>query len=234
MTFYKESVKIEITKEVPMSFTSSEKAKTVLRSYLQGKEMFSALEAMEICLKYHNGMRKDGVTPEWHHQFSIVLYLTTLDSTLDSSRRDSYVSEEVYITAFLHDIVEDKNYPLETVNEKFGSRVRDAVELISKTGTFANEINKTNIDYYAAMSNNVIASLVKGADRMHNFQSMTGVFSEEKQEAYILEAETLLLPMLKEARNKFPRYRPAFENIKYVLSMQMMLVTDMLNKGNDK
>jgi len=209
-----------------MSFTTPDKAKTYLRAHLQGARMFKALEAMDICLEYHNGMRRDGVTPEWFHQFSIVLYLTTLEPWF-SQVVPGAAAEDIYCIAFLHDVVEDYKYPLETIRTKFGSNIANAVELISKENT-GTGFKKTNEDYYAAMGNNPYAAIVKGADRMHNFQSMPGVFTPEKQDRYISEAKNLILPMLKAARKKYPSWRPAFENIKHALSMQMTLISNTL------
>lgn len=66
-----------------------------------------------------------------------------------------------------------------------------------------------------------IASLAKGIDRMHNHQSMHGVFSAEKQKSCIEETETYILPMLHVARNQFPQQEAAYQNIKHVLQTQI-------------
>jgi (p)ppGpp synthase/HD superfamily hydrolase len=208
-----------------MSFTRSDKAKLHVRSYLEGRKFFRALEAMELCLKYHNGLRKDGVTPEWFHQFSIVMYLMTLEDALVTLDSDA---EAFYIVAFLHDIVEDYDYPLETVAEKFGGHIAKAVELISKKYGY----RKTNSDYYKAMSINFLASVVKGADRIHNFQTMIGVFTHEKQESYMDDCRENILPMLKLARKAFPILRPVYENLKHMLTMQMMLIEEVRGEFN--
>jgi hypothetical protein len=55
---------------------------------------------------------------------------------------------------------------------------------------------------YAAMANDPIASLVKGCDRMHNFQSMPGVFTIPKQVEYLAEGEEDILPMLLQGKVK--------------------------------
>lgn len=203
-----------------MSFTEPNKAKTYLRSYLQGRRMFKALEAMEICLHYHNGTRKDGVTPEWFHQISIVLYLSTLEHCFGDD------AEAIYIVAFLHDVVEDYDYPLESIKAIFGEKIMRSVAAISKKhpGT----PKKSTADYYDAIAKDKLASVVKGADRTHNFQSMPGVFTPEKQAAYIAEAKDYILPMLKKARKTYFAFRPAYENIKHMLMMQMTLIENTL------
>lgn len=204
-----------------MSFTSPDKAKTYLRGHLQGRRMYNALKAMEICLHYHKGVRKDGTTPEWFHQVSIVLYLSTLEQVFEHN------AESIYVVAFLHDVVEDYDYPLESVKEIFGAVVMDAVALISKK--YPGTPEKSTADYYATIAKSSLASVVKGADRIHNFQSMPGVFALEKQRAYIEEAKTYILPMLKKARTSYTSYRPAYENIKHMLLMQISLIENTLD-----
>lgn len=203
-----------------MTFTSPDKAKTYLRGHLQGQRMYKALEAMEICLHYHKGFRKDGVTPEWYHQLSIVLYLVTLEHCFGDD------AESIYIVAFLHDVVEDYDYPLESVQAIFGEKIAKAVALISKQTP--GSAKKSNEAYYNELGKNKLASIVKGADRIHNYQSMPGVFSHEKQRSYIQEGQDFILPMLKKARTRFFDFRSAYENIKHVLLVQMNLITNTL------
>lgn len=211
-----------------MSFTNPDKAKLYVRSYLEGRKFFKALLAMQICLAKHNGFRKDGATPEWFHQVSIVMYLITLEDTLVRYTGEDQV-ELFYIVAFLHDVVEDNDYPIESVEVSFGKDVADAVALISKKGIYANNFKKSTADYYAAMANNCLASIVKGCDRVHNLQTMTGVFTFEKQAAYMAECEDFILPMLKVARNIFPEVKAAYENIKHMMRMQIMLISEVVN-----
>jgi (p)ppGpp synthase/HD superfamily hydrolase len=184
-----------------------------MRSWLLGKEYFKAVEALEFASKYHTGIRKDGVTPEFHHQISIAHYLRTLPRLRDQ--------EKVLIVAFLHDVVEDFGVSPEVISAKFGEGVSIAVMLLSKK---IKEEKKSIPNYYSAMRANHIASIVKGGDRIHNFQTCSGVFTLEKQEKYITETEEYILPMLKESRNNFPDQELAYENIKHALKGQIELI----------
>jgi (p)ppGpp synthase/HD superfamily hydrolase len=178
-----------------------------------GKEYFKAVEALEYAAKFHTGMRKDGVTPEFHHQISIGHYLRTLANLRNQ--------EFALIVGILHDVVEDYDVPIEVLAARFGQEVADAVLLMSKKYKGA---KKATADYYLAMRNCPIASIVKGADRIHNFQTMHAVFTCKKQLAYIEECEMHILPMLKEARNNFPDQELAYENIKHALKGQIELL----------
>lgn len=184
-----------------------------MRAWLLGKEYFDAVRALEFAAKYHTGLRKDGVTPEFHHQISIAHYIRTLPGLIEP--------EAVLCTSFLHDIIEDKNIPPDSIRNQFGDKVATAVVLMSKK--YMGEVKQTD-EYYRAMRSNPIASICKGGDRIHNFQTMPSVFSCEKQLRYIAECEEHILPMLAEARNHFPVQELAYENIKHALKGQIELI----------
>lgn len=193
--------------------TNPDKLKLSLRYWLHGKEFHTALKAMDLAQRYHIGTRKDGKTPEFHHQVSIASYVRTLPDLLEQ--------EEAIATAFLHDLVEDYKFSLIELETLFGKRITNHVKLLTKNGS--NE-------YWANIVQSETASIVKGADRIHNFQSMSGVFKKEKQIKYIEECNQFIMPMLKEARRKFPEQERAYENIKLMLNSQMELLT-LLNNG---
>ena len=202
-----------------MTHLDPTKSEHAIRYWLLGKGFNRALTAMEFAKKHHSGTRKDGVTPEFHHQVSIALYIKTLPSIVEL--------ENVFCAAFLHDVVEDYNISLVEIEQLFGINVRDIVQLLSKK---VNGFKVSEVDYFHRLSNLPTASIVKGCDRINNFATMQGVFSAEKQKAYIAECREHIMPMLKEARRRFPEQEPAYENIKYMLNMQMQLIEFALPK----
>jgi (p)ppGpp synthase/HD superfamily hydrolase len=190
-----------------------DKYRISMRYWLLGKNYHRAVLAMEFASKYHTGLRKDGVTPEFHHQISIAHYLRTLP--------DLRNQEDVLAAAFLHDTVEDYEVSLTDIESRFGEDVRRAVKKLSKV---IKGYKKSPEDYYQDMVDCPIASIVKGGDRVHNHQTMTDVFSKEKIVSYIKETEELILPMLKMARRKYPDQELAYENIKHALKGQIDLI----------
>lgn len=181
-----------------------------LRYYCMGAKYTKALKALEFARRIHTGKRKDGTTPEFQHQVEIALYITTLKDVMNE--------EEAIAVALLHDTMEDYedvSYP-EICNATDLS-IADACVLLNKTG-------KKPENYFGDISNHPVASLVKGSDRVHNINSMKGVFSAEKQQDYIKEVEQWFLPMLKNARNKFPEQTRAYFNIEYMLRSQINLI----------
>lgn len=184
-----------------------------MRYWLLGKGYHKAVSAMEFASKYHTGMRKDGETPEFHHQVSIAHYLRTLP--------DLRNQEDVLAAAFLHDTVEDYEVSLTDIDSRFGYDVKKAVELLSKV---VKGYKKSPEEYFQRMIESPIASIVKGGDRVHNSQTMHGCFSHEKQLKYITETREFILPMLKESRRKYPDQELAYENIKHALKGQIELI----------
>jgi (p)ppGpp synthase/HD superfamily hydrolase len=69
-----------------------------------------------------------------------------------------------------------------------------------------------------------MAVIVKGVDRLNNISTMTGVFKPTKQRSYVGETKEWHLPMLKEARRKYPQYNAAFENIKYAIKSRIEMI----------
>jgi len=184
-----------------------------IRAFLLGKEYYKAVEALEFASLYHNGIRKDGVTPEFHHQISLTHYARTLPKLRNE--------EAVFVVCLLHDIIEDYKVPVETIRSKFGTIVSESVMLLTR------EFHDDEQDvrqYYLNMASNPISSIVKGCDRVHNFQTMPQVFSIDKQIEYMEECTKYILPMLKTARNLFPDQELAYENIKHALKGQIDLI----------
>lgn len=198
-----------------------QKKLSTLRQYLIGARYFNALKALEFAQKFHSGTRKDGFTPEFDHQVSIALFALTLPDLIHR--------EEVITTIILHDVREDYDISDREIrglftDRDFTDRVSRAVENMTKE--FRGQKKNENL-LFDAMSEDPIASIAKGCDRIHNLQSMAEVFTLEKQKKYIKEVMDLFFPMLKAARRNFPAQVLAYENIKHMLKSQIQLIEVM-------
>lgn len=191
-----------------------QKREISLRYWLLGRGYTNAVKAMEFGQAYHTGFRKDGVTPEFDHQISIAQYVRTMISGLSHP-------EETLCTVFLHDVREDFDVSDGEIRSEFGDQVADAVETMTKK---FRGVSKRSEDVFASIAANSIASVAKGADRIHNHQTMVGVFSDEKQRKYMEETKAYFFPMLKAARRKFVEQEPVYENIKHMLVSQIELI----------
>lgn len=192
---------------------SYEKLRVSMRYWLLGRRYFTAARAMEFAARYHTGTRKDG-TPEFSHQIWQAQYLRTIEPSLTSP-------EDCQTVCFLHDVVEDYPVSLGDIAHHFGSAIAGSVDRISKV---VGGVKKDPKVYFAELAQDPVASICKGADRLHNHASMVGAFNRTKQLSYLEETEADILPMLKKARLLFPEQEAAYENIKHHLMGQMSLI----------
>jgi (p)ppGpp synthase/HD superfamily hydrolase len=195
---------------------------TTLRRKLHDAGYRVALGAMDFAMEYHTGMRKDGKNHEFSHQVFIAFYILSIAPML-------LHPEECVAVAFLHDLVEDYREelrgacmpgeaPIDLIERMFGRRIRVAVQLLTKN---PDGVKLPDDVYYAGMGTDPIASVVKGLDRAQNIHSMvlTG-WSVEKQQAYLDFMFNFVLPMLKDARKRFPEQDAVYQNVKSVLLLQ--------------
>lgn len=199
--------------------TKFEKKLLTLRQQLVGARYHHALAALEFAIRYHTGLRKDGKTPEFQHQVEIALFALTLP--------DLMYRQEVIATIVLHDVREDYGVSDGEIRDLFFKDPAFAQRVCTAVWNMTKEFRGEKRDekaLFEAMSKDPIASIAKGCDRMHNLQSMVGVFKLEKQREYIQEVFDLFLPMLKKARRLFPHQVNAYENIKHILTSQIELI----------
>lgn len=82
------------------------------------------------------------------------------------------------IAAFLHDVVEDTDYTMDDIRQRFGDDVAFLVSVVTKKSTGNYEISK-QVDNYKQMLNSIHydirALLVKLADRMHNMRTLNSM-----------------------------------------------------------
>jgi (p)ppGpp synthase/HD superfamily hydrolase len=200
---------------------SYKKHLVAMRYWLLGRHFYTAADALEFAAGFHTGLRKDGVTREYAHQLFIGRYVKSIADSLQEP-------EVTLAVAFLHDVSEDHGVSHDEIERRFGVEVAEPVRRLTKQYR-SNRV--PDEAYYAAIADHPVASVAKGADRVHNVQSMVGVFTEAKQRAYIEETTALVLPMLKTARRAFPQQEPAYENIQIVLAAQLQLLQAVLANG---
>lgn len=199
--------------------TKHDKLKISLRYWLLGMaqsnpDYMKCVDALEFAASFHTGKRKDGVTPEFEHQLVIAHYIRTLTNNLE-------FPWEAICVSLLHDVSEDYDVSFDELTNRYGQRVSNSTEKMTKTFRGS---KKTNEVYFDGIAHDVNASVCKGGDRIHNLQSMIGAFTKEKQVSYIEEAEVHIIPAIKIARRIFPKQELAYENIKLVMGSQIQLI----------
>lgn len=184
---------------------------TAMKNYLLGREYHLALRVLVFALKYHTGMRKDGVTPEFQHQLRISFSILNLRGV---------VNEELCLClAFLHDTAEDYGVSHALLATEFGEVIATKVCILDKGQ------HKNDDEYFTAIERDIDCSIVKGADNLDNIQSMVNAFSKEKMGTYMSRTKTQILPMLKNASNNFPVQTFSYCGLRTTLKNQLLLYT---------
>lgn len=205
-----------------MNDNNYNKLDLALKYYLTGAKYNIALKAYHFAKRYHSGTRKDGITPEYQHQLEIALFITTLKGVEDE--------EEAIFYALMHDVLEDfAEVSVGLLKDEFPIAWVNNLQFISKKICGVKTYNNL-YEYFDKMSSAPLVALTKGVDRIHNLQSMTGVFTHEKQKAYIEETNKYFLPMLKVAVENDPTLFSAIMNIRTVLKCQVALLNATLGE----
>ena len=193
-----------------------------LRGFLLGREWFRALDALEFARNLHDGLRKDGRTPEFHHQVFMANFARTILPSL--------LKPEVTLAAILlHDVPEDYDVSFEQIDTRFGTDIGNPVRLLTKK---KDGVVIPYPVYFGRIAEDPVASVGKGIDRAHNIFTMSGAnWSPDKQSNYLDEAENYFLPMLKTARRNFPQQEPAYQNIKTMLMVQSVPIRLSLERA---
>lgn len=199
-----------IADERARALAAFKKDAQTLRHWMQGAGWHMALRAMELGASYHKGYRKDGFTPEFHHQVQIALFVKCLPDLL--------MPEETVATAFTHDLCEDFDLDPDDLRSQFGQAVGNATWAMTKTWR---GIKRSEDELFALMADDPIASIAKPADRDHNMRTMRGVFSSEKRLSYSDFAEHRILPLIKHAKRRFTQQEPAYEILKYLITQRI-------------
>ena len=167
----------------------SKESFSLFRGQLMGAKKYIALKALSLAEKAHEGvMRKDKVTPYIEHPAKVASMLFELGIQDDN----------ILATALLHDVLEDcKDGEItKQVFNDFPKEVSDAVFCLSKNNYRGNE------EYYEAIQESPIATIVKLADRAHNLSTVDS-FTDDKKKKYVAETIKYVYPLIKYAQHNY-------------------------------
>ena len=192
-----------------------DKMYTYLRGYLVGAQMHQALTALQFAREKHKDQtRKDGV-PYIVHPLSMACYTVALGLR----------NEDIISTILLHDVAEDCGVDIDhlPVNETVKSAVKCMTVIKLKT-------DKSKIETKRRYFNNLLESkeavICKAIDRYNNLSDMIFALSDDAIGKNVAETESLLLPVLKEAKEKWAD----LSDILFVLRTNIRTINDILKK----
>lgn len=130
-------------------------------------------EAFELARKAHAHQKRKTGEPYILHPIAVAT-IAAKDLKLDANS---------VIAAFLHDVVEDTDYSIEDIKDKFGDDVAFLVSVVTKKKKDKYDESK-QIDNYRQMLNSVQydirALLVKLSDRLHNMRTLSSMRADKQ------------------------------------------------------
>lgn len=184
---------------------------TYIKGYAMGLKWHDTLTALALARTAHKDQKRESGEPYFIHPLTVACHALSLGIEEDA----------VIAAALLHDVVEDCDIKLETLN--VSADTKDAVRRLTHVKGEPLE------PYYREIGENRVASLVKLLDRCDNVSTMAGVFSVEKVHQYIAETREYVLPLLRKTKDQWPED----SNALFVLKYHIMSIIDGLEKCLD-
>lgn len=169
-----------------------DKMYTYLRGYITGAKLSESMKALSFAREKHKGQfRKDGL-PYIVHPLDMACYAAALG-----------IDNDVLMSIILlHDVCEDCNISVTSL--PFCEEVKLGVKFMTIVPIEGESKQQTKQRYFKELLNFKYSVIVKAIDRYKNLSSMQGVLSEEAVRKNVIETRDLLLPVLKEAKEKWP------------------------------
>jgi GTP pyrophosphokinase len=185
---------------------------TYLRGYLIGAKMEESLKALQFAREKHAGQTRKGGEPYIVHPLRMACYAVALDI-----RNDNIIA-----TILLHDVVEDCGVMIS--NLPFNDSIKTGVKYMTVAPLAGEDKADTKRRYFQQLLESKEAIVCKALDRYDNLSSMAGVLSEDAVRKNVIETNDLLLPVLKEAKEKWVD----LSNILFILRTNIRNINDTL------
>ena len=151
------------------------------------KEMERIRAAFELAREAHSTQRRKSGEPYILHPIAVA----------NIAAAELHLGANPVIACFLHDVVEDTDYTIEDVRERFGDEVAFLVQVVTKKPSATYELSK-QLDNYRqlldSMQYDIRAILVKLADRLHNMRTLASM-KPEKQMKIAGETDYFYAPL---------------------------------------
>lgn len=180
-----------------------ERMYTYLKGFAAGSQLHETQRALVFAREKHSGQRRAGGDPY------IVHPLTMACDAVSLGIRD----DAMLAAILLHDVCEDCGVAPDEL--PVGEATRRCVELLTFRVEPGEAKEAAKARYYARIAQNRAATIAKLIDRCHNVSSMAGPFSRERLIAYIDETRRYILPLLHEAKQRYPEDANLFFVLKY-------------------
>lgn len=202
---------------------SADKMYTYVKGAVTVAGMQESIRALPYMRKMHeHQFRSDGQRYEVH-PLSMACYALSLMSIARSIARDGQkpcINDTTIAVILLHDVPEEAKIAVESM--PFGEPVLHGVKYMTVSEGFPGETKFEQKRRYAReLLEDLNSVICKGIDMYYNLSTMQVTFAPDKVRKNIVEADMLRMPVLREAKNKYPEATPVLwvlrENITLLL-----------------
>ena len=191
-----------------------DKMYTYLRGFLVGAQREESIKALQFArAKHKDQTRKDG-TPYIVHPLRMACYAVAI-----GIRDDNIIA-----TVLLHDVVEDCGVDVDSL--PVNGRIRAGVKYMTVRPYEGEDKATTKQRYFRELLESREALVTKALDRYDNLSDMAGVLSQEAIMKNVKETNEKLLPVLKEAKEKWTD----LSDILFVLRTNIRNINDTLSE----
>ena len=205
-----------------------EKAQVVfmeMEKRVSAEDMARIHAAFELAREAHSEQKRKSGEPYIIHPISVAT-IVAIELKLGANP---------VIAAFLHDVVEDTDYTIDDIRQRFGDDVAFLVSVVTKKSTGIYEISK-QVDNYKQMLNSIHydirALLVKLADRLHNMRTLSSM-RPDKQMKIAGETDFFYAPLA----NRLGLYNVKIElenlSFRYRCPHEYELIAGLIQKDKD-
>ena len=138
---------------------------TVMEKRVSSDDMVRIRKAFELANEAHAGQKRKSGEPYIVHPITVASIVA----------KELMLGANPVIAAFLHDVVEDTDYTMDDIQQRFGDDVAFLVRVVTKQSKELYEVSK-QVDNFKQMLNSIHfdirALLIKLADRLHNMRTL--------------------------------------------------------------
>ena len=198
---------------------------TEMGKRVSAEDMVRIHEAYELAREAHAEQKRKSGEPYIIHPIAVATIVA----------EELKLGANPVIAAFLHDVVEDTDYTIDDIRQRFGDDVAFLVSVVTKKSTGNYEISK-QVDNYKQMLNSIHydirALLVKLADRLHNMRTLSSM-RPDKQMKIAGETDFFYAPLA----NRLGLYNVKIElenlSFRYRCPHEYELIAGLIQKDKD-
>ncbi len=159
-----------------------------MATYMTPEQVAFVRKAYELAAEAHKDQTRKSGEPYIIHPIGVVAILVGLQ-----------MDDKTQAAAFLHDVVEDTDYKLDFIQNRFGTEVANLVDGVTKLGKieYVSKEDRQIENYrkmFLAMARDIRVVLIKLADRLHNMRTMK-YMPQHKQQSISRETMEIYAPL---------------------------------------